>query len=58
MIEPFFAEYGFPYPFTGDTLRRIRLYSILHGFPMMRWAHEDHPDCDQLTVIIDRMNGM
>jgi aminoglycoside phosphotransferase (APT) family kinase protein len=58
LINAFFDEYGIPDPRQGESLQRLKLYSLLHRFPVLSYTHEDHPEEKSLDRLIERLWGI
>jgi hygromycin-B 7''-O-kinase len=58
LIEAFFEAYGVADPRNGDSFRRLKLYSLLHRFPLLSYAHDDFPDEQSLDHLIEQLWGV
>jgi hygromycin-B 7''-O-kinase len=58
LIKAFFEAYGIKDPRNGDSFRRLKLYSLLHRFPVLSYIHEDFPDDESLERLIERLWGL
>ncbi|MBC8145915.1 MAG: aminoglycoside phosphotransferase family protein, partial [bacterium] len=53
LAAAFFAAYGPILPFSGEQLRRLKVYSLLHRFPTVQSFAERNPEVASLERLLD-----